>query len=162
MSLAAKKDFIERDEFDRGDRLLLNFGHTFGHAIEGASKYKISHGVAVGVGVLCAIRAGRLLGRNYSPDSRVYGLARHLTLLLKDVPELQGALASTAVEDILDRFTADKKHGSKFFRLIVVAETGYVELIELERRPDVIGKVRIAIKEGMGRYLKESAWLDCD
>jgi 3-dehydroquinate synthase len=162
LSLGAKKDFIEKDEFDRGDRLLLNFGHTFGHAIEGASKYKISHGVAVGVGVLCAIRAGCHLGRTYPHDSRVYDLARHLALLLKEVPELESALASTAVDDILDRFTADKKHGPKFFRLIVVAETGDVELIELEKRPEVIQMIRMAIEEGAGDYLKESAWLNCE
>ena len=54
-SLRAKKWFIEIDEFDQKERLLLNFGHTFGHAIEGASRYAISHGIAVGLGILCAI-----------------------------------------------------------------------------------------------------------
>ena len=51
LSLGAKKWLIEADEFDHAERLLLNFGHTFGHALEGASHYRLSHGVAVGVAV---------------------------------------------------------------------------------------------------------------
>lgn len=54
-SLLAKKWFIEIDEFDKAERLLLNFGHTFGHAIEGASHFEIEHGVGVGFGILCAL-----------------------------------------------------------------------------------------------------------
>lgn len=50
-SLKIKKNFIEKDEFDRGPRLILNYGHTFGHAIEKITKYKIPHGMAVAHGI---------------------------------------------------------------------------------------------------------------
>ncbi|MDE2223533.1 MAG: iron-containing alcohol dehydrogenase [Candidatus Omnitrophica bacterium] len=50
-SLAIKKAVIERDEFDKGERLLFNYGHTFGHAIESVSGYKINHGQAVTMGM---------------------------------------------------------------------------------------------------------------
>ena len=46
-----KKRFVEEDEFDRGIRQLLNFGHTIGHAIEKASGFEISHGNAVAKGM---------------------------------------------------------------------------------------------------------------
>lgn len=46
-----KNDIVSRDEFDRGERALLNFGHTVGHAVEGLSEYKISHGKAVAIGM---------------------------------------------------------------------------------------------------------------
>ena len=46
-NLEIKKRFIERDEFDRGERQLLNYGHSFGHAIESLTNYKIPHGIAV-------------------------------------------------------------------------------------------------------------------
>ena len=46
-----KKKFVEEDEFDRGIRQLLNFGHTIGHAIEKASDFEISHGNAVAKGM---------------------------------------------------------------------------------------------------------------
>ena len=45
-----KKVLIEKDEFDQSDRLILNYGHTFGHAIETASNYSIPHGIAVSIG----------------------------------------------------------------------------------------------------------------
>ena len=53
-SLAFKKPFIEEDEFDKGKRILLNFAHTFGHAIDVTSHYIIPHGSAVAMGMLMA------------------------------------------------------------------------------------------------------------
>lgn len=50
-SLSIKKEFIEKDEFDTGLRQLLNYGHSFGHAIESITDYKIPHGVAVAFGM---------------------------------------------------------------------------------------------------------------
>lgn len=53
-SLKFKKEFIEIDEFDCGERIKLNFAHTFGHAIEIITKYKIPHGTAVAIGMIMA------------------------------------------------------------------------------------------------------------
>ncbi len=57
-----KNEIVSRDEFDRGDRALLNFGHTLGHAVESLSGYTVSHGCGVAVGMsiitLAAERAG--------------------------------------------------------------------------------------------------------
>jgi 3-dehydroquinate synthase len=53
-SLSCKKWFIEIDEFDRAERQLLNFGHTFGHALEAATDFKIPHGIGVAVGMVAA------------------------------------------------------------------------------------------------------------
>lgn len=50
-SLEIKKNIIEQDEFDQGIRNVMNYGHTFGHAIESATKYQIPHGVAVTIGM---------------------------------------------------------------------------------------------------------------
>lgn len=57
-----KKKYVEEDEFDRAERHVLNFGHTFGHAIEAASGYKVPHGQAVAYGMLLMIRVGERLG----------------------------------------------------------------------------------------------------
>ncbi len=51
-SLNYKKTFIEDDEFDLDVRNLLNFAHTFGHAIESVSHYAVPHGQAVSVGMM--------------------------------------------------------------------------------------------------------------
>lgn len=50
-ALQIKKRFIEEDEFDRGIRNILNYGHCFGHAIESATNFKIPHGLAVCMGM---------------------------------------------------------------------------------------------------------------
>lgn len=49
-SLMIKKEIIEVDEFDTGIRNIMNYGHTFGHAIESATNYGVSHGIAVTIG----------------------------------------------------------------------------------------------------------------
>ena len=52
--LKIKKSYIEDDEFDTGKRNMLNYGHCFGHAIESATDFAISHGQAVVVGMIIA------------------------------------------------------------------------------------------------------------
>ena len=49
--LEIKKHFIEIDEFDKKERLVLNYGHTFGHAIESITNHIIPHGIAVSMGM---------------------------------------------------------------------------------------------------------------
>lgn len=53
-ALLFKKRVIEKDEFDREFRNIMNFGHTFGHALESASDYAVPHGQGVSVGMLIA------------------------------------------------------------------------------------------------------------
>lgn len=50
-SLEYKKILIEIDEFDKNERNVMNYGHTFGHAIESATNFAIPHGVAVSIGM---------------------------------------------------------------------------------------------------------------
>ena len=54
--LSAESEYvvIEADEFDRGERILLNFAHTFGHAYETVSRYAVPHGSAVALGMMTA------------------------------------------------------------------------------------------------------------
>lgn len=51
--ISIKRDVVENDEFDRGERMILNFGHTVGHAIESFYNYeKYTHGSAVAIGMV--------------------------------------------------------------------------------------------------------------
>ncbi len=50
-ALAIKKDYVERDEFDRNVRNVFNYGHSFGHAVESATKFAVPHGIAVTIGL---------------------------------------------------------------------------------------------------------------
>lgn len=55
--VAHKRDVVCRDEFDTGERQLLNLGHTVGHAIEKCSNFTVSHGKAVAIGTAVMARA---------------------------------------------------------------------------------------------------------
>lgn len=52
-----KSQIIEADTIDKGERQMLNFGHTFGHAIESIYKYSYSHGECVSLGIVAAIKS---------------------------------------------------------------------------------------------------------
>ena len=62
LNLDFKKSIIEEDEFDGGKRVLLNFAHTFGHAFEASSEYRIPHGSAVALGMVSANAVSRSRG----------------------------------------------------------------------------------------------------
>jgi 3-dehydroquinate synthase len=60
--LSYKSAIIQIDEFDKKERKFLNFGHTFGHALESTSNYNIPHGTAVLFGILIANKVSNFLG----------------------------------------------------------------------------------------------------
>ncbi|MFM7745694.1 MAG: iron-containing alcohol dehydrogenase [Actinomycetota bacterium] len=64
-----KADIVAQDEREGGRRALLNYGHTFGHAIETVTGHHLAHGEAVAIGIVCAAHLARLMGR--IDDSRV-------------------------------------------------------------------------------------------
>ncbi len=57
-----KRVLVEEDETDKGARQLLNLGHTVGHAVEACSRFEISHGSAVAIGMAIITRAAELMG----------------------------------------------------------------------------------------------------
>ena len=97
-SLSIKKKIIEKDEFDKGERNLFNYGHTFGHAIETLSGYEINHGQAVTMGMIIANRISLrnnmiskefhdklfdILNKN-KPDYRINSIDEYISCLKKD------------------------------------------------------------------------------
>ncbi|MDF1665422.1 MAG: 3-dehydroquinate synthase, partial [Planctomycetota bacterium] len=61
-AVQVKVDVVTEDPLEQGRRAILNLGHTFGHAFEQVSGFKIRHGEAVGVGMICAAQMGFDLG----------------------------------------------------------------------------------------------------
>lgn len=57
-----KRDVVAKDEFDKGERQLLNFGHTMAHSVEKCSDFEIPHGSAVAIGMVIAAKASAKLG----------------------------------------------------------------------------------------------------
>ena len=78
-SLNYKISILEIDEFDKKERKFLNFGHTFGHALEITSNYKLSHGYAVAIGCLVALRVSELsYNYNYKDYSATSNIVKKL------------------------------------------------------------------------------------
>ncbi len=151
-SLLAKKHFIEIDEFDKKERLLLNFGHTFGHAIEGASDYGIPHGIAVGVGILCSLAFQRARGIDFATVPRVALFEQHLAAMVNKLPSLREQLAKLDLAEVLERFASDKKHSGTNYTLILVNSQGEVQLERMERTPELRAAVRRAIESTLESY----------
>lgn len=127
LSLLTKKRYIEEDEFDQGVRLLLNFGHTFGHAIEASTNFLVTHGVAVGLGMLAEIELSRQLGFLVMPISRVEKLQDYISALMTHVPDLHKNLKTLSIEKAMASFKSDKKHGIDLYHLILINKYGQLE-----------------------------------
>lgn len=151
-SLASKKWFIERDEFDQNERLLLNFGHTFGHALEGSSAFRVPHGIAVGLGILCALALGRLQNIRYEALPDVELLQAHMRDLLASVTDLPGALEGVTSSALFDRFASDKKHTPDMYRVVMVNVAGEVELTSLPKTNDIQRQIILAFEAVLDEF----------
>lgn len=115
-SLNFKKRFIEADEFDKGERIKLNFAHTFGHAIEVITNYEIPHGTAVAIGMIMANSVS--LKRGLISEDVV---KRSEKVLLK-VIDIDPALLDVPVEEVIDVMKKDKKQVGDNLTAVLMAE----------------------------------------
>jgi 3-dehydroquinate synthase len=127
LSLVTKKSFIEEDEFDRGPRLLLNFGHSFGHAIEAGTNFLITHGVAVGMGMLAEMRLGMLLSNGKELPERAKYLDSYIRGLFINIPEMIESILDLDIDLALEAFKSDKKHTNQAYVIILLNQQGYLE-----------------------------------
>ena len=112
-----KARIVERDEFDTGERMLLNFGHTLGHAVEKTFHFdRYSHGEGVGIGMVLLTRQSEKLGLTESGTSeRIAALLRkfHLPVAV-DMQQ----------EDFLQAIALDKKKRGSRLTLILLKRIG--------------------------------------
>ena len=115
--LSIKKELVEEDEFDKSSRMLLNFGHTIGHAIESYYNYnKFSHGQAVALGMKYISMFGEGIGITSK------GTSKQIEEMLKryGLPiEIEGSLS-----EILRYISLDKKNILGKLNLILIKEIG--------------------------------------
>tara|TARA_B110000503_G_C7110604_1_gene397910 strand:- start:618 stop:1649 length:1032 start_codon:yes stop_codon:yes gene_type:complete len=106
-TLKIKQSFIEKDEFDTGKRLLLNYGHSFGHAIEKYFKNKIKHGLAVAHGMSISnfvsyklgflekkkyLTLGQQLEKIYQKKLEKINITKYITILKSDKKNVPGII----------------------------------------------------------------------
>ncbi len=113
------------DERETGPRALLNFGHTLGHALEAAGGFeRWTHGEAVSLGMVGALRAGSALGLTRRADAdRLIALLAALGLPVDlQAPEIEAALPFLSL---------DKKRRGSSVRAVFLTEIGHAVLEEL-------------------------------
>lgn len=135
LALRTKKWFIEIDEFDRKERLLLNFGHTFGHAVEAATHFGVSHGIGVGIGMAIACSFSRQNGPLTSTGNQLVDLLeQHIRCMLEILDADPDFIKSPIdINSVLDKFEFDKKHQSDAYRLVVPNSEGILEITKIPR-----------------------------
>lgn len=124
-SLRVKQGVIEQDEYEADLRRILNYGHTFGHALETASGYEIPHGLAVAWGVDLANHVARsrgLLAESDYQDIHAF-IGRHFRVKLRrEVP----------VAELIQGARRDKKVASGKLVLILLAAPGELRITPLD------------------------------
>ncbi len=109
-----KRDVVEQDEFDKGLRGLLNFGHTFGHAIEKLSGFTITHGSAVARGMIIAARV-----------ARVYGFTDYTDVITKVVKDYGFETdCPFKADELYSVILSDKKRSGADITLVLPKEIG--------------------------------------
>ena len=112
-----KRDVVERDQFDFGDRLLLNFGHTLGHAIEQYYHYeKYSHGEAVAIGMVQLTKIAEEKNLSFKGTSDI----------IKDICLKYNLpiFSDTKTDDLIEAISLDKKNLNKKLSLVLLKEIG--------------------------------------
>lgn len=127
-SLLIKKQIVEEDEFEMGDRKLLNFGHTIGHALESSQQLsQLLHGEAVAIGMLPMIEDETL-------KNRVKDIYRRM-----DLPH-HIAFDSAVVYDYI---LQDKKRKQACISIVLVKTlgSGYIKHIPSEQIKDYLEEI---------------------
>ena len=129
-----KADIVNRDEFDRGERQLLNLGHTIGHAVERCSGYSITHGHAVAMGMAAIAKAAAELagaadGTGDPGTARAAETAEQILGALR-VQNLPTEIPYTA-EDIYRASLSDKKKTASGMQIIVPDAVGSCKIRSL-------------------------------
>lgn len=129
MSIRLKSRIVHEDERESGRRMLLNLGHTVGHAIEAASDYRgIRHGEGVALGMIAAMRVAQALGRGRAAETD------RLSRLLAELG-LPTDLDERLNKRVLEFIGSDKKRRGDAIHFVIPRLPGEteVELVELER-----------------------------
>ena len=123
LSVDYKRKIVEEDEFEKGNRKLLNLGHTIAHGIEKLSKYKISHGKAVSMGIKIIVENSFKHGYITNEEKD-----KILKLIIDKIGELN---IPYSIKDILTCAENDKKRSGDKITLVMVKGIGNCVLEEI-------------------------------
>lgn len=125
-SISAKVRVCNKDLKEGGLRKVLNFGHTLGHAIEYLTKYRLTHGEAISIGMVLANKVAQKLGKQTEADGEtVTGLLREQGLPT-ELPR------NIALKDMIEMVYRDKKMEGQEVAFVLSRGAGKNEIIKLK------------------------------
>lgn len=135
-SLEFKKRFVEADEFDKDERIKLNFAHTFGHAFETLSQYEIPHGTAVAMGMIVANRIS--YGRGWLNGS----LVEIVEKLLCQIIDVDLSVMDADNEVLLRTIKKDKKQISDCITAVLMHQDMTLEIVHDVSEQEIFAAVK--------------------
>jgi 3-dehydroquinate synthase len=148
-TLTTKKWFIEIDEFDKKERQLLNFGHSFGHAFEAACGFSVQHGVGVALGMLAAI--DHPLAARTQSSAALHAYTTNLLAPLRD--EIERATTQADWELFERSLASDKKNTPDSLVLILPGQTEMVERVEIPFNSGSIKQASAAMRNSLNTLI---------
>ena len=120
-----KAEIVEKDELDLGLRMILNYGHTLGHAIEKYYNYgRYTHGEAISIGMYEITRLSEKLGYTKEGTAeKIKGILLKYNLPITD---------TVSIEELVETMKSDKKNISGVLNFIFLKEIGEVEVVGIE------------------------------
>lgn len=129
-----KRVIVENDEKEMGERALLNFGHTCGHAIEKLWNFEtVSHGEAVAIGMVMISQAGESAGLTEKGTAdRIVNILGKMNMKIHD---------THSTKEIVDAMSADKKRTNKGIKLVMLKEIGesFIKPVTMEETATLFG-----------------------
>ena len=139
-AIEVKRDVVESDPYEQGRRAILNLGHTFGHAIEQVSGYRVRHGEAVAMGLVAAANLSSRL------ECCPLALQGQIEAVLQAVPLPVRIPAELDMEQVYVAMGSDKKKAAGKLRFVLLRDVGDVFVTGEVERSDVM-KTLVSIKE---------------
>ncbi len=131
-----KRNVVAEDEFDRGQRMKLNLGHTIGHGIEAQSNFTVSHGQAVAIGMAAVCRTAAWRGvLNAQVRNSILALLENFGLPVKTEYNADAIYASAL---------SDKKRSGAVVNFIVPYGIGDCRIVQIPT-----GEMKTFIEEGL-------------
>ncbi|MGC2512280.1 MAG: 3-dehydroquinate synthase, partial [Acidobacteriaceae bacterium] len=142
-SARIKAEIVSADERESGERMLLNLGHTVGHAIEAATRYRtLLHGEAIAWGMIAAVHLA--VARSALTPAEASRI-EELTFRLGPFPRFRAT-----AKVLLDRTAGDKKHSQSAQRFVLPVAIGKAVVVQ-----DVTQQELLAAIQSMLRTMKE-------
>jgi len=137
VSLTVKKAVVEFDEFELDTRRSMNYGHSFGHALEVLTDYRIVHGIGVALGILVENEISYL--RSILPKEQRDRILLLANQIVSD--HVWNIFQNGSTDGVLDLLKRDKKVEGPVLKLATLAHIGRIDFVDL--RLDTTGEAEI-------------------